>query len=733
MSYDQVVSVIDKPPSSRTTGEINALIPFFLKKSELFKSLKTDILIDIIRNCLFKRVERDFVLIKQGEKGDCFYIILSGKVAIYISNALADEGNLTGTVDDEADDERDELLGDEDFKKEEKKKPLDRSKFGNYIAPLDTGKSFGELALINKDCVRNASIIADETTDLVVVDRELYNRSLKAAQLAEFEERNTFVSECPYFSNWQQRFKKQMAMSLVKVKIPYDGCIVKQGDPVVGLYFVLRGQSKVIMDPTQHETQYPQYYPIEDFEVNAERNEELEELLNSTKKKQSLAPVQTDVIRGPPSAEVLKRRKGALEHRRKIYEICVIGPREVIGDMELSMELPTYMQTLHCMQATEVYSLDMKNFERLVSRKNPWTVEAMRNSAEVKIESRAMRFDKHIPLLNALMHKIADSHFQKEKQHMPKEDKPNYLEMISPQRGPLIDLFGPGTVFYRNRMREKARREAKRKNFGFQNPAAVSWGLKMAALSNMVNAASGANNLGDDNLSLPRLTTLVCHNDQNQATGNAFLTDVNGDREDVDDWETSDRALSQLEARIRQWHEVLEKIEPLHARPRFTYQTQHSGNNPDKKVVLMRRFQKDETMKIAPGKKVVIRKRKPNNVMFRRPVFSDGEEDENHDRSPINRYGKSSNRLAMSEGHASQPSDTEGEQTDEDRCARNFINNLKPSSAHAGTRKHNVSLRKQSSARRHKKQYSIEEYKLLKEELIQKQREFTRYLSKLGV
>ena len=104
----------------------------------------------------------------------------------------------------------------------------------------DAGKSFGELALISKDCVRNASIICEETTDLIVVNRELYNRSLKAAQLAEFEEKLNFVADNPFFSNWQQKFKRQMSMSIVKVKVPYDGYIVRQGDPVYGLKFVLR-------------------------------------------------------------------------------------------------------------------------------------------------------------------------------------------------------------------------------------------------------------------------------------------------------------------------------------------------------------------------------------------------------------------------------------------------------------------------------------------------------------
>ena len=43
----------------------------------------------------------------------------------------------------------------------------------------DAGKAFGELALLNEDSVRNASIIADEETDLLIINRDLFNRSLK--------------------------------------------------------------------------------------------------------------------------------------------------------------------------------------------------------------------------------------------------------------------------------------------------------------------------------------------------------------------------------------------------------------------------------------------------------------------------------------------------------------------------------------------------------------------------
>jgi CRP-like cAMP-binding protein len=44
---------------------------------------------------------------------------------------------------------------------------------------LEGGKSFGEIALISQDSIRNASVVADETSDLLVIHRDLYNRSLK--------------------------------------------------------------------------------------------------------------------------------------------------------------------------------------------------------------------------------------------------------------------------------------------------------------------------------------------------------------------------------------------------------------------------------------------------------------------------------------------------------------------------------------------------------------------------
>ena len=103
-----------------------------------------------------------------------------------------------------------------------------------------SGMAFGELALINKDCIRNASIVADERTDLLVVNRELFNRSLCSAQAADFEARTRFANEHPLFKQWPYKHRKQLAMSIRREKLQFDQLIVKQGVNANALFFLIK-------------------------------------------------------------------------------------------------------------------------------------------------------------------------------------------------------------------------------------------------------------------------------------------------------------------------------------------------------------------------------------------------------------------------------------------------------------------------------------------------------------
>ena len=108
------------------------------------------------------------------------------------------------------------------------------------VPPTGAGAVFGEVALLKEDdCIRTASIITDETCDLVVVNRELYNRCVKYVLKKEFEEKTSFIANNPYFQMWAPKYKKQLAMALQKDTIPYEGTLVRQGDPLGAIYFLL--------------------------------------------------------------------------------------------------------------------------------------------------------------------------------------------------------------------------------------------------------------------------------------------------------------------------------------------------------------------------------------------------------------------------------------------------------------------------------------------------------------
>ncbi|KAI8783732.1 hypothetical protein BgiBS90_015348, partial [Biomphalaria glabrata] len=317
LMYAKVVNIINKPPEDRQDGEIEQLLPWFRKKSDLFKSLHTDIVKDIIKNCKFMPTKRDNVIIRQMDKGDCFYIILSGSVSIFINTTLTEE---------EYPAIKDAQLAEEALVEKEAKlgRPLDRNKYGIYIGKIDNGKSFGELALINADCVRNATIIADEPTDLLSVDRDLYNRSLRAFQAHEFEQRKDFVSSFPMFNSWATRYKKMMAMSLKKQVLQFEDTIVKQGNSVDGIHFIIKGQVKIRVDPNQHPNQYQHLYPLGDIaDLEKEKARELLRKEMNLERQRIADKKSTYQRRALPTTDYKR-------NSQKPLELCLAGAIDVI-------------------------------------------------------------------------------------------------------------------------------------------------------------------------------------------------------------------------------------------------------------------------------------------------------------------------------------------------------------------------------------------------------------------
>lgn len=144
------------------------------------------------------------------------------------------------------------------------------------------------------------------------------------------------------------------------------------------------------------------------------------------------------------------------------------------------MELRTYMQSVVCAQVTRVFRLESKNYDRLFVRRNPRTVDLIKQGAEIKLHSRVSRLaEDQIPLYRLLAYKLRALNAPKQKKkERTQSSNSSLVDFTFPQRGPLIDMFGPGTVFYRNRMRERAKSKAQNKADNFRGATQLGFGLK---------------------------------------------------------------------------------------------------------------------------------------------------------------------------------------------------------------------------------------------------------------
>ncbi|KAK3600727.1 hypothetical protein CHS0354_027222 [Potamilus streckersoni] len=510
---DELIRVITRPSFKRTEADIEAVLPWLRKQSQLLHDLDDNVVIDIVQHCAFLRVKEDELIIKQGDKGDCFYIVLKGSVSIYIDPKLTgemDDGSLSAqkpskevpkkkqkikdksnskedeerTRDEDSKEHQDDADVEEGEKKqvqteEEKKKlvPLDRSKYGKLIMKYDQGKAFGELALVHRDSIRNATIISDEDVDLMVIGQDLFDRALRVEQERKYAEIREFIDAHPFFCHMTQKIKKLLEMSLRKETFIFDTNIVQQGELVTGLRFIIRGGAKIIVEPKKHQKQYQNLWP---FEAGVDIISMEFEHLRDLRRAAILRKYEDPAVWETKSEDlVIRRTEGyaAIEKRmqEKTINLCTVQGGEVIGDTELLVGLTTHMQTVRCTANTEVFVLDTKNFERLIGKKNPTTLDVMREYVKSKMKTRMeMKNGDLIPFLQYLHCKLTEQSLPpprkvepfKMSKTIPDEDTEmqHLIRDFKEGKSVLIKPKVPGLVYYKEMMHEKIKlRESMRK------------------------------------------------------------------------------------------------------------------------------------------------------------------------------------------------------------------------------------------------------------------------------
>ena len=119
------------------TASIFSRLRHVLQNTYFFQSLKPNELDELIGHLRMIRVQKGYEVIKQGDPGDAFFFIASGKVSVWM------------------------------------KKTFSRSK----VAELGANEFFGEMSLITNE-PRNATVVAEDVSELYVLQRYDFDKIL---------------------------------------------------------------------------------------------------------------------------------------------------------------------------------------------------------------------------------------------------------------------------------------------------------------------------------------------------------------------------------------------------------------------------------------------------------------------------------------------------------------------------------------------------------------------------
>jgi len=281
---EKLATVLRKQPKDRTADDIDDILTIvedneFLKQFKNSKALR-----ELCRYMMLQHFNARDTIFEQDAEGDCFYIIYSGRVSVYVNEKV--------------------------------------------VAELNKGKYFGELSLIFGD-KRSATIMAVEPSDLIVLDKMMYDKVIKSLQMDQIANITEFFEFFPLFHDLDRKYLLKIATKVIYKTLPTNTIIIRQGDFSKSIYFIKTGKVKLLKKI--------------DF-----RTEGISDMENCIKD-----PDDEDYDKG--------------EVESKLLEIDELGIGDCFGDYSLIRKEPIQHSVVTYIP-TEIFILDQHDFSDLDDR-----------------------------------------------------------------------------------------------------------------------------------------------------------------------------------------------------------------------------------------------------------------------------------------------------------------------------------------------------------------------------
>ena len=408
---EYILSLLNKKNYQRTKAEIRILADYLSEKYEFFRKLKASSEIAKLEKiCSVLHLEEfkpNSTIIKFGEEGDKFYILLEGRVILYKPSYPQKRMNLQEyfTYLDEV---RDQEKNDYKIRRILEKNAYLRLDMGmlmsipisNLTTRLDLnvfieedeklgefgdGFTFGEIALIKKT-TRNATIKAKKLCKLATINKADYNKIIK-----ELEEKRLhkilkqFKENYPLFEYWTLNHLIRL-MNCFSNKYLFPGdYLFKQNEKSDSIYIIKSGKFEIysyvslgwindfydyIIDSKSNLV----YFLIGKSPV---KEKEINDILSLAEKKCPISPMKWDPYKGnkitisfppPGSFEDLQQEKLDSVNPYNLFKVKIRnteGP-EVLGFCE-ALEMKNRFCFIKCVETAFVQKVKLIDFFKLVN------------------------------------------------------------------------------------------------------------------------------------------------------------------------------------------------------------------------------------------------------------------------------------------------------------------------------------------------------------------------------
>jgi CRP-like cAMP-binding protein len=210
----------NKPKIAEKTTEELEFLKGVLNTHVLFQSIEPDVKESIIKKMWKQEITKDTAVIKQGEKGEHFYVIEKGEFEVFKKEQ-----------DDSADEKTKNVLV-------------------NY---LSSGHAFGELALMYNS-PRAASVVAASNSTVWVLDRRTFRVALRKGNKEKLAEYVTFLESVPLFHSLLSSEREKISEALEEKNYNDQEVIMKQGELGDAFFIVTKGEVVVSKDDKVVET-----------------------------------------------------------------------------------------------------------------------------------------------------------------------------------------------------------------------------------------------------------------------------------------------------------------------------------------------------------------------------------------------------------------------------------------------------------------------------------------------